>query len=416
MDLEPKAIEDKHSHDEAGVEYTCPMHPEVVQAEPGSCPECGMDLEKTESKSPKHDHGTMSSEMNHDEEDFMSMIDVTKDLPRSPDGLAMDWIDVPFGPFFTGLPSGLSIMFMLDGDTVASSKVDSLVGNERLLTQSSMSLSDFYNRMTSLDPFSPNSYKLLACMAIENAANTKIKTETAMARIIIIEQERIASHLGWLALFAEQNGFNWLLQSAASLQYRFIFTEIKQNNIRDLNKAIFKMIKRLHITPLLKARTLNIGKVHVNEDILSGPVARASGLNKDSRTKNKFYTELGFIPACKKEGDAYARLQVRLSEISQSLMLIEKAMSISSVKYTTDNFSDLNTNTLNGNGKATIETPRGLATLTLALENGKVSSANLETPSTQHLTLIEQVTRQQELGDALVAIGSLDLSPWEIRQ
>ncbi|HEY9203428.1 MAG TPA: heavy metal-binding domain-containing protein, partial [Sulfurimonas sp.] len=26
-------------------EYTCPMHPEVVQNEPGSCPKCGMALE-----------------------------------------------------------------------------------------------------------------------------------------------------------------------------------------------------------------------------------------------------------------------------------------------------------------------------------------------------------------------------------
>ena len=26
------------------VKYTCPMHPEVVQNEPGRCPKCGMDL------------------------------------------------------------------------------------------------------------------------------------------------------------------------------------------------------------------------------------------------------------------------------------------------------------------------------------------------------------------------------------
>ena len=26
--------------------YTCPMHPEVQQAEPGKCPKCGMTLEK----------------------------------------------------------------------------------------------------------------------------------------------------------------------------------------------------------------------------------------------------------------------------------------------------------------------------------------------------------------------------------
>jgi len=27
------------------VEYTCPMHPQIVRSEPGSCPICGMALE-----------------------------------------------------------------------------------------------------------------------------------------------------------------------------------------------------------------------------------------------------------------------------------------------------------------------------------------------------------------------------------
>ena len=28
--------------------YTCPMHPEVRQREPGTCPKCGMELEPEE--------------------------------------------------------------------------------------------------------------------------------------------------------------------------------------------------------------------------------------------------------------------------------------------------------------------------------------------------------------------------------
>jgi hypothetical protein len=32
------------------VEYTCPMHPEVITNEPGDCPKCGMRLEKKEMK------------------------------------------------------------------------------------------------------------------------------------------------------------------------------------------------------------------------------------------------------------------------------------------------------------------------------------------------------------------------------
>ncbi len=45
MDLEPKSSEQSK---DTKVVYTCPMHPEVVEDEPGSCPKCGMDLERKE--------------------------------------------------------------------------------------------------------------------------------------------------------------------------------------------------------------------------------------------------------------------------------------------------------------------------------------------------------------------------------
>src|SRR5256714_5961717 len=34
----------QHEHDSAKQLYTCPMHPEIVRAEPGQCPKCGMTL------------------------------------------------------------------------------------------------------------------------------------------------------------------------------------------------------------------------------------------------------------------------------------------------------------------------------------------------------------------------------------
>ncbi len=40
-----KEKEEKVSAESEGVEYTCPMHPEIVQIGPGSCPKCGMALE-----------------------------------------------------------------------------------------------------------------------------------------------------------------------------------------------------------------------------------------------------------------------------------------------------------------------------------------------------------------------------------
>lgn len=34
-------------HGEEGAVYTCPMHPEVRSGQPGRCPKCGMNLERT---------------------------------------------------------------------------------------------------------------------------------------------------------------------------------------------------------------------------------------------------------------------------------------------------------------------------------------------------------------------------------
>jgi hypothetical protein len=34
----------KTTEQTAKVEYTCPMHPEVIQDKPGKCPKCSMDL------------------------------------------------------------------------------------------------------------------------------------------------------------------------------------------------------------------------------------------------------------------------------------------------------------------------------------------------------------------------------------
>ncbi len=37
----------------ANVQYTCPMHPEVIKDKPGQCPICGMDLEEKKADTTK---------------------------------------------------------------------------------------------------------------------------------------------------------------------------------------------------------------------------------------------------------------------------------------------------------------------------------------------------------------------------
>lgn len=46
--MEQPAVQQDHDHENAAAEYTCPMHPEVIENKPGQCPICGMDLVKKE--------------------------------------------------------------------------------------------------------------------------------------------------------------------------------------------------------------------------------------------------------------------------------------------------------------------------------------------------------------------------------
>ena len=67
-----------------------------------------------------------------------------------------------------------------------------------------------------------------------------------------------------------------------------------------------------------------------------------------------------------------------------------------------------------GTGQASVETPRGAATLRIQLDGGYVTHAELWSPSQRLAELISPVSEGRELADALLGIASLDLSPWEL--
>ncbi|HEY9091569.1 MAG TPA: heavy metal-binding domain-containing protein [Parasphingorhabdus sp.] len=417
----------KHAADESPARYTCPMHPEVVQDEPGNCPKCGMTLVPVEEavENSGHDHGAASqghdngSKSSHQgshashgndvviegiEAHFMSMTDLTRDMPASEDGLKMEWIGVPFGPFFPGLPSGLRLDLTLDGDAVAGTSADSAVGLSELLHEDTTTPAAFVDQLAALSPLSPVAYSLLACLALEQAAEQSVPSSVARARIAAAERERLTSHFGWLAGFGTQAGFTWLEKRATALQLKLRVAPVIE--IAALAPKITALLTRIQRTPLLKARLKGIGRL-AGDDALPGPVARAGGIARDARSDDPIYTELGFTVLTATDGDALARLTQRCGEIFQSLELILKVGAIAMPE-------PHGIGTASGTGEAVVETPRGAARLSLTLHNGKVTAANIETPTAAHVDLIATVADGRELGDALTGIGSLDMSPWEV--
>ncbi|WP_229724276.1 heavy metal-binding domain-containing protein [Cribrihabitans marinus] len=465
-----------HAHaghaDDAGGEgpYICPMHPEVVSDVPGKCPKCGMFLvtaEEVESHGHGHgDHGqghgskaqgahmhgdpaAGSAQMHHDVPDeahhghegdgdhcghgeqadhaghtghaghgdhsaagldgiephFMSMVELTEGQPRSSDGLQMEWIEAPFGPFFPGLPAGLHLNLTLDGDSVAGSEVRSLVGATELVDGPQMTAGDFVERLAAMMPLSPAAYRTLACAAVEEAAGVEPDHNARRGRAAAVERERIASHLGWLAEFGLQSGFLWLAARAGALQLAVGNADI--DGIAAQAGAIRRLIRRVEAAPLMRMRLRRIARIGKDAPA-SGPVDRARGGGADARAGDPTLIALGFEMRVRDGGDALARLRLRCDEIAQSLDLIAAAGRIAVPRLP-------DVGRVSGEGAARIETPRGAASLSVKLVDGKVVEAELDTPSDVNIALVETVTAQQELGDALSAVASLDLSPWEVR-
>jgi hypothetical protein len=371
--------------------YTCPMHPEVTSAEPGSCPKCGMTLVPIEPDGDGgHDQAAHGGHMQYGSDDlpegiepgFMSMVEMTEGTPRSSDGLQMEWIKAPFGPFFPGLPGGLTLMFTLDGDTVAMAETGTLVGLADPLRHGPLAPEDYVGQIGVRLPLVPVSYQLLACRAIEAASGTAPGAEIERGRDAALARERIASHLIWLAQLGRQLGLPRIQRAAEALALTLRHAD--RSGILRQVPDLHRLIERTRATPFLTRRLAQVGRLSPDADWVGPTTADPTA-----------------------DPTAAGRLAARLDEIAESLGDIEATTVI--VLPALAPIGDAS-----GHGHASVRTPRGIATLHVTLEAGKVAQAMLDTPSSHHIGLVGPLTEQRELADALVAVASLDLDPWEI--
>jgi Ni,Fe-hydrogenase III large subunit len=330
---------------------------------------------------------------------MMSMATMTADLPRSSDGLPMEWLEVPFGPLFPGLPGGLNLVLTLDGDTVVGADVRPGTVSRDLPATWPGPAETFADTLASLDPLARTAYRVLAWRALGSEPDER----EMRRRIVALERDRVASHLTWLGRFGFLLGHAWLAQRASHLAR----TVRLASNPRALD-PVHRFVQMVGGMPVPRWRLEGVGRIDT-KDATSGPVARACGRPTDARQDDHGYQALGFAPIVKPGCDAFARLSVRLAEIEQSLELIRAAAADGSPTAPKSPHAS-------GTGRATIETPRGRASLVLTVDEGQVLRIQLEVPSAVNLHLVETVAAGHELADALIGIASLDLSPWELDQ
>ena len=198
------------------------------------------------------------------------------------------------------------------------------------------------------------SHALAYCQAIEACAGCTVPERARWARVLLAEMERIYNHLHYLGHLADTTTLKvghiegmLLEEQAKRLNARLTGNRFLRNMLtpgglrRDLDPVgwLAPALHRLRVeatryTDLLKHsdsfldRLLTTGPLPSQiafDQGATGPVARASGLDRDLRQDHPYAGYDRFPPkvAHDDEADAHARFHVRVEEIQASLALLE---------------------------------------------------------------------------------------------
>ena len=172
---------------------------------------------------------------------------------------------------------------------------------------------------------------------------------------------------------------------------------------------------------ILMERTQNVGvlskELAVNAAI-SGPMARASGVNYDIRKVDKYsiYDRFSFRVPLGEHGDVYDRYMIRLLEMRESVKILDQAI----VGLPEGPFTDPKTKVRNfrpkpGEAYGRIEAPKGeLGFYLISDGSANPYRYRVRPPSLINLTILEDMCLGHNIADVVIILGSVDIVMGEV--
>lgn len=265
------------------------------------------------------------------------------------------------GPIHPSTHGVLRIVVDLDGDEVVSAEphIGFLHrGVEKLMETRMYMASPSY--VEKLDYAAPMGWDDLYVASVEKALGIEVKERAQYARTILLEFQRIASHLLWLGTFVNDMGqfftlFMWCFRERArTLKFlenvtggRMFYVNMRLGGLNselppDFSERAYALTDYLEeqITQytdvtesngVFMERAKGVGRISREEAIAygaTGPVLRGSGVEEDVRKANPYYAydRIKFKIPVFESGDVYARYRVRYYEMLESINIIRQAL------------------------------------------------------------------------------------------
>lgn len=353
----------------------------------------------------------------------------------------MSKLKLNLGPQHPSTHGVLRLILELEGEKITSCEPDVGYlhrGMEKMAEK--LSYIQYLPLVDRIDYLAGFFYSELLCRNVEKALCIEISPRIKNIRLLMLELNRIASHLLWIGAFLMDLGavspfFYAFRERELILEYfekitgqrmmnnYFVFGGVRRDifNLEDVEN-ILKMLpekvddyeKIITENPIFRDRTINKGilepEVAINGGI-TGVNLRASGVNLDFRKKDYLYKDIEFTPVILEGKDSWSRYKARILEIRESIKIAHQAIEkIKEFPYEQKLINPINLKLPEGEFESEIEAPRGLASCYIK-STGEKTPYRLKwrTGSYYAVNLLRKILVGTYLNDAIAISGSLDI-------
>jgi NADH-quinone oxidoreductase subunit D len=378
------------------------------------------------------------------------------------------------GPQHPSTHGVLRILLELDGETVVKAVPDCgylHTGIEKSCEDKTYSQAiTLTDRMDYLNPLGNN---LVYCMAVEKLLGLEVPKRAQYIRVMMVELQRISSHLVWLGthaidlgamtvflycfrereeilkifeMFAGQRMMtSYIRIGGVALQPPAGWRQAIERFLKYMPSRVDEYETLLTENRIWMGRTKNIGYISAEDAIalsMTGPTIRAAGVAYDNRKLFPYssYDEFEFDVPTRTDSDCFGRYMIRVAEMRESLKIVQQALDkitdegaiksdapgivppqrekmktemealIYHFKIFTEGFSPPA-----GEAFVTVESPRGELGCFIASDGSpKPLRVHFRSPSFINLQALPKLVEGQLISDVIACIGTIDIVLGEV--
>lgn len=350
---------------------------------------------------------------------------------------------INMGPQHPSTHGVLHLKVWLDGETIK--KIEPHIGYiHRSIEKMSERLSyrNFIFATSRMDYLAAHINNEACALAVEKALQIEATPRAKVVRTILSELTRLSSHQLWWGCtgldlgavtpffyaFREREAIVAIMEETcgARLTQNYIvpgglMTDIHPN-FQQRTKDILEQIKGKYKeydeimtgNVIFENRTKGVGYLSKEDAIsfgVTGPTARASGVSCDIRKWNPYsaYDQVEFEEVLSNGGDCYARYQVRMKEMRQSVSIIEQLID----NIPEGEFQEKTKAVIKlpkGDFYQRVETPRGELGVYI-VSDGASSPYRVKyrSPNFSNLSVLPTIAKGYKIGDLVAIMATIDL-------